>query len=83
MSGRQTLHQLVDELPEHEVPRAERVLAALLDAERALHTLESAPVDLEGETPEERAAVEEALREMREGTPGLTTEELEEELGLR
>ena len=83
MSGRRTLHQLVDELPDAEVPRAERVLAALLDDERPLYALDTAPVDDEPETAEERAAVREALDEIREGAPGVSTEELEKELGLR
>lgn len=41
-----------------------------------------APEDDEPEAPEERAAVEEALREIEEGKPGLTTEELKRELGI-
>jgi hypothetical protein len=76
---------LVEDLPESEVPRAVRVLEALRDAaelSQPLHTLETAPPDDEPETPEERAAVAEAWREIREGKPGLTTEELKRELGL-
>lgn len=67
---RDTLHQLVDELPDSEVPRASKVLQALLEVlgERGpLYTLDTAPEDDEPETPEERAATEEALREIREG----------------
>lgn len=84
MSSRNALHRLVEDLPESELPRAARVLEALREtAEVPLYTLETAPLDDEPETPEERAAVEEALQEIREGMPGLTTEELKRELGLR
>lgn len=84
MSSRDALHRLVEDLPESELPRAERVLEALKEiAEAPLYALETAPLDDEPETLEERAAVEEALREIREGKPGLTTEELKRELGLR
>jgi len=44
--------------------------------------LDTAPEDDEPETPEERAAVEEALREVEEGESGLTSEELKRELGI-
>lgn len=47
-----------------------------------LYTLDTAPEDDEPETPEEREAVEAALREISDGTPGVTTEQLERELGL-
>lgn len=87
MPNRDALHQLVDKLPETEVGRARHVLAALLHAaekeDPVLQALRTARADDESELPEERAAVEEALREAREGQPGLSTEELERELGLR
>jgi hypothetical protein len=82
MSPRDALHRLIDDLPEGEIPRAERVLQALKEAAEApSHTLENAPIDDEPETPEEAAAVAEAWREHREGK-SLTTEELKRELGL-
>lgn len=87
MPNRNTLHQLVDQLPETEIGRARHVLAALLEAaeeeDPVLRSLRSAPADDEPETDEERSAVEEALQEVREGKPGLSTAELERELGLR
>jgi hypothetical protein len=90
MPNRAALHQLVDQLPATEIGRARHVLAALLEAaeeeDPVLRSLRSAPVDDEVdevETPEERSAVEAALQEAREGRPGLSTEELERELGLR
>jgi hypothetical protein len=82
---RETLHQLVEALDEQDVPTAGRVLRALRDSRQVsdpLRALDLAPEDDEPETPEERAAVEEALREIREGKPGLTTEELKRELGI-
>jgi hypothetical protein len=82
MSPRDALHRLIDDLPEGEIPRAERVLQALKEAAEApSYTLETAPIDDEPETPEEAAAVAEAWREHREGK-SLTTDELKRELGL-
>jgi hypothetical protein len=82
---RETLHQLVDDLDARDVPTAGRVLGALRDSRKVadpLRALGMAPEDDEPETPEERATVEEALREIQEGKPGLTTEELKRDLGL-
>lgn len=82
---RETLHQLVEDLDEQDVPTAGRVLGALRDSRLGpdpLRALDMAPEDDEPETPEERAAVEEALREIEEGKPGVTTEELKRELGI-
>lgn len=82
MASRDSLHRLIDDLPETEIPRAERILEALREtAERPLYTLESAPEGDEPETPQEAAAVAEAWREHREGK-SLTTEELKRELDL-
>ncbi len=76
MISRNSLHQLVDDLPETEIVRAERLLAVLAEtAEPPRFTLENAPEDDEGETPGEAAAVAEAWRDHREGK-SLTTEEL-------
>ena len=67
MPNRNTLYRLVDELPDSEIGRAQRVLAALLEPEGDLYTLDTAPEDDEPETPEERAAVEEARAEADRG----------------
>lgn len=76
MALRDSLHRLVDDLPETEIDRAERLLQVLKEAaERPLHTLENAPVDDEPETPEEAAAVAEAWREHRAGK-SLSTEDV-------
>jgi hypothetical protein len=82
MTSRASLHRLIDDLPETEISRAERVLEALSEtAERPLYTLENAPEDDEPETPEEAAAVAEAWRGHKQGK-SLTTQELKRELGL-
>lgn len=82
MPSRDSLHRLIDDLPESEIFRAERVLQALKEtAVPPAYTLENAPEDDELETAEEAAAVAEAWRERAEGK-SLTTEQLKRELGL-
>ena len=82
MPSRDSLHRLVDDLPENELSRAERLLEVLKEtAEPRRYTLENAPEDEEAETPQEAAAVAEAWRDHREGKI-LTTEELKRDLGL-
>jgi hypothetical protein len=82
MPSRDSLHRLVDDLPENEISRAERLLEVLKEtAEPPRYTLENAPEDEEAETPQEAAAVAEAWRDHREGK-SLTTEELKRDLGL-
>lgn len=81
MPSRDSLHRLIDDLPESEITRAERLLAILKETAEPLYTLENAPEGDEPETAEEAAAVAEAWREHREGK-SLTTEELKRELGL-
>ena len=79
---RETLHRLVDELDERDVPTAARVLEALRqtagEGDAVLWSLENAPLDDEPETEEERAAVAEALAE----TELIPHEELKRQLGL-
>jgi hypothetical protein len=82
MTSRDSLHRLVDTLPESEVLRAERVLQVLKEtAGTPLYSLEDAPEDDESETPEEASAVANAWREHAEGK-SFTTEELRRELKL-
>ncbi|MGH7857509.1 MAG: hypothetical protein ACREQY_09275 [Candidatus Binatia bacterium] len=82
MTPREHLRQLIEELPEAEVPAAERALAALVsraDPLRAL--LESAPLDDEPETEEERDAVAEARADRDAGR--LTShDEVKRSLGI-
>jgi len=61
MTPRDHLRQLVEELPDSEIPTAERVLEALAgQADPLRRLLDSAPLDDEPESEEERALVEEA-----------------------
>lgn len=66
MTARERLHRIVDELPE---PDAEQILRAFEHwrADPVSRALAAAPADDEPETPEERAAVEEAHEEVRRG----------------
>jgi hypothetical protein len=83
MTSRDSLHRLIDDLPESEIVRVERVLQALREtAPPPSFTLENAPEDDELESPGEAAAVAEAWKEHREGK-GFTTAELKQKLGLR
>ena len=81
MTSRASLHRLIDDLPESEITRAERLLEVLKETAEPFYTLENAPEDDEPESAGEAAAVAEAWREHREGK-SLTTEELKRELGL-
>lgn len=68
--AREALHQLAGVLPDDQIVRSSRFREALLSTARddgAHHSLDTAPEDDEPETPEERSAVEEALRDLREG----------------
>lgn len=81
-SIKQELHALVDALPESEVETARRVLEGLrATASAPSYTLDNAPEDDEPETEEERAAVAEALAEMRAGK-GIPHEEVKRMFGL-
>lgn len=66
MTVRERLHQIVDELPEPDAERALRALERWRDDPVGL-ALAAAPFDDEPETPEERAAVEQAREEVRRG----------------
>jgi hypothetical protein len=50
VSPRERLHVLVDELPEADVPTAERVLEALRSAPAPSYSLEDAPLDDEDDS---------------------------------
>ena len=82
MCQRSTLHRLVDSLPEEDLTTAGRLLVGLtMTADAVERALLLAPDDDEPETPEERAAVEEALRDLREGRT-VPHEEVKRLLGL-
>ena len=80
MPSRDSLHRLIDDLPESEITRAERLLEVLKETAEPLYTLENAPEDDEPETAEEAAAVAEAWREYRE-EKSLTTAEMQWDSG--
>jgi hypothetical protein len=68
MSARDTLHRLIDELPESELTTAERFLNYLrATTDPVLRVLLEAPIDDESETEEERQAVQEAREELARG----------------
>ena len=82
MPMRETLHQLIDELPESELATAERFLHYLrATADPVLRALLEAPLDDEPETDDERQAVHEAREELARGEVR-TLEEVRRELGL-
>jgi hypothetical protein len=79
---RESLHRLIDELPEVDLPTAARVLGALnATADPVVQALDQAPEDDEPETAEEASAVASAWAERRRGE-SLTTEEVRRKLGL-
>ncbi|MBA4156737.1 MAG: hypothetical protein H0X65_04585 [Gemmatimonadetes bacterium] len=81
MTVKKELHALVDALQESEVETARRVPEGLhATASAPSYTLDNAPEDDEPETGEERAAVAEALVEMRAGR-GVPHEEVKRMFG--
>lgn len=80
---KETLHRLIDALPESEFNTAARVLEALsvLGTDEPLYTLETAPLDDEPETEEERGAVAEARAELARGE-GLPAAAVYREFGV-
>ena len=78
---RDTLHKLVEELDEADLPTAARVPAALSETaedDPLLRALRDAPLDDEPETEEERAEAAEARAE----TELIPHEEVKRQLGL-
>lgn len=79
---RRSLHQIVDNLPEHDLPTARRVLQALRDtADPVLRALLSAPADDEPDRDDADGGLSEARREAEAGEV-LTHEEMKGQLGL-
>ncbi|HZF12208.1 MAG TPA: hypothetical protein VFE33_25760, partial [Thermoanaerobaculia bacterium] len=79
---RETLHQLIDELPDADLPTAARVLEALhATGDLVRQALDHAPEDDEAETAEETTAVASAWQERQRGET-LSTEEVRRRLGL-
>jgi hypothetical protein len=69
MTTRESLHHLIDELPECALGEAERSLSPLrtLEDDPVLRALLEAPEDDEPLTPEEEAAIEVAREDVRAG----------------
>jgi hypothetical protein len=67
MTSRDTLHRLVDSLPDSALSEAERYLLALETTDPVLRAALLAPYDDEPETDEERAGVLEARTEAARG----------------
>lgn len=83
MRQRATLHRLVESLPEEDLTTAGRLLVGLTaTADPVDRALLLALPDDEPEAPAERAGVEEALRDIREGRT-VPHEEVKRHLGLR
>jgi hypothetical protein len=82
MPTRDTLHRLIDGLPESELAVAERFLNYLrATTDPVLRTLLEAPLDDEPETDDERQAIQAAREELARGEVR-TLEEVRRELGL-
>jgi len=82
MSQRATLHRLVDSLPEDDLTTAGRLLAGLaVTADPVERALLLAPPDDEPDTDDEDGGLTEARRELARDE-GVSTDELERELGL-
>jgi hypothetical protein len=82
MCSRATWHRLVDSLPEEDLTTAGRLLVGLTaTADAVERALLLAPPDDEPDTEEDGGLIE-ARRELARGE-GISTEDLERELGLR
>lgn len=82
MCHRANLHRLVDSLPEEDLATAGRLLVGLTATADAVdRALLLAPPDDEPNTDDDDGGLTEARRELARGE-GITTEELEQRLGL-
>jgi hypothetical protein len=82
MCNRGTLHRLVDSLPEEDLTTAGRLLAGLvMTADAVGRALLLAQPDDEPDSDDEDGGLTEAREELARGE-GISTEELERELGL-
>ena len=81
MSSREQAHQLIDRLPDSQLSALVGLLETIVDPATA--ALRSAPLDDEGETDQERAAVAEARRSLeRNGGKGVSHVEAMRRLDL-
>jgi hypothetical protein len=80
--ARTRLHDLIESLPNEDLPTALRILEALnISSDSVPPAWRDAPIDDEPETDEERAAVAEARREIEDGK-GIPHDEVMRRLGL-
>jgi Spy/CpxP family protein refolding chaperone len=81
--AREELHELIDQIPESELPAARSYLRYLAQtaSDPVLRSLLNAPIDDEPETEEERKAVDEAKEALAEGRV-MSDEEMARVLGL-
>ncbi len=82
MTAREALHEIVDDLPEGDLPTAKRVLGALrATADPVLRALLSAPVDDELDDDDFDGGLSEAREEARQGL-GVPHDDVKREIGL-
>ncbi len=83
MIAREELHELIDRLPESELPAVRSYLRYLAEVatDPVLRTLLNAPLDDEPETEEERIAVQEAKEDLAAGRV-VSSEDVRREFGL-
>ena len=78
---KQHAHELIDQLPPHQLPAVVGLLEAMLDP--VSHKLAAAVIDDEPETAEERRAVEQSKEWLRQhGGRGIPHEEVLQDFGL-
>jgi hypothetical protein len=80
MVTRERVHQLIEELPDSELPVIERFLEERR-ADPVLRTLAEAPEDDEPLTPEDAAAIAEGVEALKRGET-ISQDELRRSLGL-
>jgi hypothetical protein len=81
MTTRETLHRIVDELPDEELDAALRAIETRSD-DPLIRRLEEAPAEDEEISAEEEAAVQEARDELAQGAPLVSHDEIKRELGI-
>ena len=81
MDEKQHAHELIEQLPSHQLSAVVGLLEAILDP--VSPKLAAAPIDDEPETEEERRAVERSKEWLRQrGGKGIPHEEILQEFGL-
>jgi len=80
-TARNELHRIVDELPDNDIPTAQRLLRSLLGGKREFRFFDDAPMDDEPLTDEDIQAIAEAEEDIAAGRTQ-SLEDLRRELGL-